>query len=261
MRPNKVKQMWREGKVTVGGWLTIPSSYTAEVLAHQGFDWLCVETQHSPVEFDDGFAMLQAISTTDVTPFVRVGWNDPRLIMKYLDAGAYGVIVPMVNNPAEAEKAVGAVRYPPDGYRSSGPFRASIYAGSDYQAHANAEMACIVMIETAEGLANVDEIVSVPGVDAVYIGPSDLNYALGLGPRDDPFTGKHQEAVNKIREACERHGVVPGVHTWGPSYAARFIEQGFKMILLSSDAGILAAAARADLASLHQQLGEATTNA
>jgi 4-hydroxy-2-oxoheptanedioate aldolase len=250
MRPNTVKQKWREGQVTIGAWLSIPSSFSAEIMAHQGYDWICIDTQHGAMEFTDAFPMLQAISTTETIPFVRVGWNDPRLIMKYLDAGAYGVVVPMVNNRAEAEAVVRAVRFPPVGQRSSGPFRASLYGGSDYMQHANDEVVCIAMVETAEGLAKVDEIASTPGLDAVYIGPSDLNLALGLPYRGEPWDPKHQAAVDKIREACERHGITPGVHTWGPEYAARFIEQGFKMVMLSPDAGSMVQGARADLAQL-----------
>lgn len=255
MRLNTVKEKWSRGEVAVGGWLAINSSFSAEIMAHQGFDWLCIDTQHGAIDFTTALPMLQALSTTDTMPFVRVGWNDPMLIMKYLDAGAYGIIVPLVNNPAEAEKVVQAVRFPPQGGRSSGPFRASFYGGSDYFANANDTVVCVAMIETKEGLANVDEIAAVPGLDALYIGPSDLNLALGQGPRDEPWEPVHQDAVNRIREACERHGKVPGVHTWGPSYAARFIEQGFKMVMLSSDTGDLQQGARNDLSELKRLRG------
>jgi len=250
MRPNTVKRAWQEGKVQVGAWLSIPSSFSAEIMAHQGYDWICIDTQHGAMEFEDAFTMLQAISTTDTIPFVRVGWNDPRLIMKYLDAGAYGVVVPMVNNRAEAEAVVRAVRFPPVGQRSSGPFRAALYGGSDYMTHANDEIVCIAMVETEEGLSKVDEIASTPGLDAVYIGPSDLNLSLGLPYRGEPWDPKHQAAVDKIRQAAEKAGIVPGVHTWGPEYAARFIEQGFKMVMLSPDAGSMVKGARGDLEEL-----------
>jgi 4-hydroxy-2-oxoheptanedioate aldolase len=261
MRPNTVKQIWRDGKVAVGAWLAINSSLSAEIMAHQGYDWICIDTQHGAAEFDDAFAMLQAISTTDTIPIVRVGWNDPRLIMKYLDAGAYGIVVPMVNNRAEAERAVAACRLPPVGMRSSGAFRASMYGGSDYMTQANDEIICIVMVETAEGLSKVDEIAATPGVDVVYIGPSDLTLALGLSARGEPWDPTHQAAVDKIKEACERHSVIPGVHTWGPSYASRFIEQGFKMVMLTSDSGILGAGARSDLAELQRLQTTSTINA
>ena len=146
------------------------------------FDALCVDMQHGLTDFSDLWPMLQAISQTDTVPVVRVPWNEPAMIMKVLDAGAYGVIVPMVSNRAEAERAVAACRYPPAGMRSNGPNRVLLYAGADYQKHANDEVACIVMIETPEGIEKLDEIVSTPGVDAAYIGPTDLALALGLPP-------------------------------------------------------------------------------
>src|SRR3990172_9009660 len=103
-----MKRQWRDGKASIGAWLSIPSTYTAEVMAHQGFDWLCIDTQHGMMDYSMAVLMLQAISTTDTVPIVRVPWNEPSIIMKYLDAGAYGIIVPMVSNRAEAERAVAA---------------------------------------------------------------------------------------------------------------------------------------------------------
>ena len=144
MRINRVKKLWREGKSAVGGWLSIPHCVQAEVMAHTGLDWLCIDMQHGCIDYSDTVPMLTAISTTNVMPFVRVPWNDPAMIMKVLDAGAYGVIVPMVSNRAEAERAVAACRYPPVGMRSNGPNRVMLYAGADYQKHANDEVACIV---------------------------------------------------------------------------------------------------------------------
>ena len=137
MRPNTVKQLWREGQAAVGGWLAIPSSYSAEVMAHQGFDWLCVDTQHGAIDFSTALPMLQAISTTDTMPFARVPWNEPSIIMKYLDAGAYGIIVPVIETKADAEAAVRACRFPPAGQRSAGPYRGTLYGGADYTDHAN----------------------------------------------------------------------------------------------------------------------------
>ena len=250
MRPNSVKQKWREGKVTLGGWLSIPSSYSAEIMAHQGFDWLCIDTQHGLIDYTYAVPMLQAISTTDTVPFVRVPWNEPSIIMKYLDAGAYGIIVPMVNSAAEARRAVSACRYPPDGIRSFGPNRVTYYAGRDYAAGANEEVACVVMIETAEALVNLDDILSVPGVDAAYIGPADLSLALGLPPRGDNDDPRHVAAVAQIREACLRHGVVPGIHTGGAAFAAGCARQGFKMILLTSDTAGMVRGAAQELAAM-----------
>ncbi len=249
MRENRALHTWRDGGQTVGAWLSIPSSFSAETMAHAGFDWLCVDMQHGLIDYGDVVHMLTAISTTETVPLVRVPWNDPPTIMKVLDAGAYGVIVPMVNNADEARRAVSACRYPPDGGRSFGPARATLYAGAGYVDAANGEIACIVMIETAEALDNLDDILSVPGVDAAYIGPSDLAYAIGLTPTGDNNEPKHVETVDRIFEACKRHGVAPGIHTGSVEYTRRYLEQGFQMITLGSDGGFLGQRARADLAA------------
>ena len=249
MRENRTLRTWRDGGQTVGAWLSIPSSFSAETMAHAGFDWLCIDMQHGLIDYTDVVHMLTAISTTETVPLVRVPWNDPPTIMKVLDAGAYGVVVPLVNNAEEARRAVFACRYPPDGGRSSGPARATMYAGAGYQAGANSEIACIVMIETAEALDNLDEILSVPGVDAAYIGPSDLAYAIGLTPTGDNDDPKHVETVDRIFEACRRNGVAPGIHTGSVEYTRRYLEQGFQMITLGADRGFMAQRAGADLAA------------
>ena len=152
MRSNSVKQLWREGKPAIGAFLAIPSSFSAEIMAHAGFDWLCVDTQHGAIDFNAALPMLQAISTTDTCPIVRVGWNEPSVIMKYLDAGAMGIIVPMIETKADAEAAVKACRFPPQGQRSAGPYRAALWGGADYTSKANDEIALIVMIETPQAI-------------------------------------------------------------------------------------------------------------
>ncbi len=191
-------------------------------------------------------------------PFVRVPWNEPSIIMKYLDAGAYGIIVPMVNNRREAEQAVAACRYPPKGFRSSGPNRVTLYAGRDYQQHADDEVACICMIETAEALENLDDILSTPGVDAAYIGPADLSLALGLPPRADSDDPKHVATVARIREACVRHGVAPGIHCASSAFAAQKAAEGFTMVMLTSDVAGVAANASKLLSEMRGAMPAAT---
>jgi 4-hydroxy-2-oxoheptanedioate aldolase len=235
MRINRVKKLWRDGKTAVGGFLSVPHCLSAEAMAHTGLDWLCVDMQHGCIDYSDAVPMLASISTTAVTPFVRVPWNEPSMIMKVLDAGAYGVIVPMVSNRADAERAVAACRYPPVGIRSNGPNRAALYGGPDYQKHADREMALVVMIETAEGIEKMDEIVSTPGIDAVYIGPTDLALALGLPPVMDNDDPKHVATVNRVLETCRKHKVVAAMHTMSAKYTQRYIDQGFQMVMLTSD--------------------------
>ena len=248
MRPNTLRAIWTRGEAVVNGWLSIPSAFSAEVMAHQGFDSLTVDMQHGVIDYQVAVTMLQAISTTPVIPLARVPWNDPARLMKILDAGAYGVICPMVNTREEAEALVQACRYPPRGHRSWGPVRASIYAGSDYGDHANDEIIVMPMIETAEALKNLDAILSVPGVDAVYVGPSDLSLALGYTPRLDQTEPAVVDAQLKILEGCRRHGVVAGIHNATAAYALKMIAAGYQFVTLASDSRFLAAKAAEEVA-------------
>ena len=256
MRANPVLRSWRQGKQTIGGWLSIGDAFTAETMAHVGFDWLCIDMQHGLLDYQDVKVMLPAISTTQTVPFVRVPWNEPAAIMKALDAGAYGVIVPLINNRAEAEKAVAACRYPPVGIRSFGPVRAAMYGGKNYAEEANSEIACIAMIETKEGLDNLEDIAATQGLDAIYIGPSDLGYALGLGPMafEDP---KHVEAVAKIQSVCKTAGIAAGIHTGSLDYSKRYLKMGFNLVTLGTDSGFMARLARQELRSARGDTGVA----
>ena len=252
MRENRLKAIWARGEAAVNGWLAIPSSFSAEVMAHQGFDTLTVDMQHGVVDYQVAVTMLQAISTTPVVPLARVPWNEPAYLMKILDAGVYGVICPMINTAAEAEALVRACKYPPRGYRSFGPVRASLYAGADYVEHADEDLVVMPMIETAEALKNLDEILRVPGVDAVYVGPSDLSMALGVKPRMDHTEPPVLDAQRRILEACKRHGVVAGIHNITAAYAAKMIAEGFQFVTLASDARFLAAKAAEELATVRK---------
>jgi 4-hydroxy-2-oxoheptanedioate aldolase len=252
MRENRLKRLWLEGQPALGGWLTIPSSFSAELFAHAGFDWVCVDMQHGLIDYQVAVTMLQALSTTETVPIARVPWNEPGIIMKALDAGAYGVIIPMVNSKAEAEAAVGACRYAPDGYRSHGPVRAAIYGGRDYSTKANEEMLCIVMIETREAIERVEEIVSVPGVDVAYIGPADLSVSLGLPPASYHEEPKYAGAVQKVVDACRKHNVIAGFHGGNPANARARIEQGFRFVEVSSDAEAMVRSVRADLKAMRE---------
>ncbi len=245
MRVNGTKAKWRNGEVTFGAWLSIPSSYSAEVVARQAFDWVCIDMQHGVIDYQVAVTMLQAISTTEATPIVRVPWNEFGITGRMLDAGAMGIIVPMVNSPDEARAAVAACRYFPAGARSYGPTRAALYAGADYFDHANAEVACIPMIETKQALAGLDDILSVPGVDAVYVGPADMSVTLGLPPRMDNG-GAFEEARIAIAEGCRRHGVTAGIHG-NSALARKHADAGYRMITVYHDVAALASGAAADL--------------
>src|SRR6056300_216495 len=203
MRKNKIKQMMKDGLPVINGWLSIPSTVSAETMAHLGWDSLTIDLQHGLVDYSDALPMLQAISSTNTTPITRVNWNEPGQIMKILDAGSYGVICPMVSNRKEAEKFVQACQYPPKGYRSFGPIRAGIYGGADYAKHANSEILKLAMIETKEALDKLDEILDTPNLDGIYIGPADLSLAVGEDPGfdKDESTKAYSEILRVLNSA------------------------------------------------------------
>jgi 4-hydroxy-2-oxoheptanedioate aldolase len=234
-RANGVRELWAAGKPVINSWCGIPSSFSAEVMASMGWDSLVVDMQHGMIDYQIMVTMLQGISTTDVTPLVRVPWNDPAHIQKALDAGAYGIVCPMINNRAEAEKFVGSMRYAPLGYRSSGPIRASLYGGADYHAKANDIVIAFGMIETQQALDNLDAILSTPGLDAIYIGPSDLSISLGYAPGGDKPDEWMMAALKKVLDGCKKHKVQPGIHCGAVSYAKQMIEMGFTFVTVGGD--------------------------
>jgi 4-hydroxy-2-oxoheptanedioate aldolase len=249
MRANNVKKIWRSGGYVVNAWCAIPTSFAAEALAQEDWDSVTVDMQHGMVDFQRGVELLQGISTTSKTPLARVAWNDPGPIMKILDAGAYGVICPMINNKAECEKFVGACRYYPAGYRSFGPARAAIYGGADYYAKANSTILTFAMIETLEALQNLDEIMSVKGLDAIYIGPSDLAISLGCPPAGVPNDKKVHKAIDDILAAAKRNKVVPGIHCGSGAMAAQMYKKGFQFCTILNDVRLMALGAKAEIAA------------
>ena len=256
MRPNRIKALWSEGRSATAGWLASGDPYIAEAMANAGYDAVIIDMQHGMgVTADRAIACLQAISTTDTVPMVRMAWNDPREIQSVLDAGAYGVIVPLVNTYDEAVQAGGASRYPPLGYRSLGPNRATFYAGADYGQHANDEIIVLVMIETMQAVGNLEEIAKAPGIDGFYIGPSDLAVSLGIPPgptaASDP---NHAAACQRVVDVALATGLVPCHHGSGPDEAVRRMKQGFMMCQLGSDVGMVRAGATAALKTVSEGL-------
>jgi 4-hydroxy-2-oxoheptanedioate aldolase len=244
-----LRELWDTGRPSLGGWCSIPSAFSAELMGRCGFDWVCIDTQHGLIGYDQMAGMLQALSITGTPALVRVPWNTPDHIMKALDAGAQGVIVPMVSTADDARSIVATVKYPPIGTRSWGPIRAALDVPDYSAATANASTAVIVMIETREGVENLDEILSVPGVDAVYVGPMDLALAHGITPSLKVSDAEHQALIETILDACKRHGVIAGIHCDEIGTVCRWWELGYQMCTLSSDAGLLRAAATEALAA------------
>jgi 4-hydroxy-2-oxoheptanedioate aldolase len=212
-------------------------------MANAGWDSLTIDMQHGLVDYTTAVSMLQAISTTNTIPLARVSWNEPGIIMKMLDAGALGIVCPMINTREECERFVGACRYAPRGYRSFGPTRARVAWGDDYEARASELVVTFAMVETAEAVQNVEDIVSAPGLDGVYVGPADLSLSMGSPERADPTVPHVVEALDKIAAVCRKHGVVAGIHCNSSDYALKMIDKGYRFVTLRSDGAILATAA------------------
>ena len=245
MKPNRLKErMLAQDPDLLNGWLTLGSIAAAEVMSRQAWDSLTIDMQHGLADFDTAVNMLRAICSTDVTPMVRVPWLDPAMIMRVLDAGAYGVICPMINTQAQCEEFVSCCRYAPQGARSFGPTRAPLYAGDDYWKHANDTVLTFAMVETRQAVEAVDEIVSVPGLDGLYIGPSDLSLTLGLDPSAGLDHPDLLAAVDTIHAAAQRAGKFTVMHCNPIDYAGRMQSRNFSLRTVSNDTRLLAMASQ-----------------
>ena len=254
---NKLKARIAAGKAAVNGWLAIPSGFSAEVMAQCGWDSVTVDMQHGVQDYQSMIQCFQAMDKHPITPLVRVPWNEPGIIGKCLDGGAWGIISPMCNNAAEAKALVDACMYPPLGKRSNGPIRAAAYGeNSPYQSIANGEVLVIPMIETQAGIDNIDEILSVPGISGIYIGPSDMGLSLGMIPildREEPVI---MDIYKKLLASCKKHGKFAGLHNGSAAYAARMIQMGFQFTTIANDSGLMARAAREAVNATRKGAGE-----
>ncbi len=246
----RIEGLWNSGQAIVCGWLLLPDSLTAEIMANQGYDTVTIDLQHGLIDYQTALSMLQAMNGSSTVPFARVPWLDPAIIMKLLDAGILGIICPMTNTADEARRLASYVRYPPVGERSFGPARAGFIVDPDYGGKANDMVKCLAMIETAEGYRNVEEIVQVEGIDGVYIGPIDLT--LGLYGNDLPIGIDREEpemieAIKKILNSAHAAGKKAGIHCGTPEYAARMTDLGFDMVALSTDLSLFSAASKSSL--------------
>ncbi|MGE0860088.1 MAG: HpcH/HpaI aldolase/citrate lyase family protein [Gammaproteobacteria bacterium] len=242
-----LKARWRRDELTLGAWCLLPNALSAEMLARAGFDWVLIDMQHGCMDYETAVGMIRAIDLGGVTPLVRVPWNEPGIIGRMLDAGAMGVVVPMIQDADDARRAVDACLYPPAGRRSFGPIRVGTRDGAGYFASANERVAVIPMIETADALANVEAIAAVPGVDALFVGPFDLSIALGLPPGDNDGEPLFDAALARIGAAAKQAGIATAVLATADLTPLR-ARQGFRMISVVTDAMALNRAAAADLA-------------
>lgn len=255
MKVNHVKAKLRKGKPSIGTWLAVPSPYLAEQVAHAGFDWLVCDAEHNPMTIEMLSNMFMAMAGTPAAPMVRIPWNNGENIKRVLDAGAWGIVVPMVCTKAEAEAAVAAAKYPPMGERSVGGGRHKIswdaIAEKDYTQRANEETMVVVQIEHIKGVENADEILSVPGVDACYIGPNDLLASMGHKPAGESDHPDFVQAVEHVLKTAQARGVAPGMHVYNVDSMNARIAQGFRMLALSSELGLLLNAIKSDLARVN----------
>ena len=257
-RMQGLRDIWNSEGTTLGAWLSVPSAVTAEATARAGFDFVCLDMQHGGLGYSDVATMIPAIELGGGRPIARAPWNEQGIIGKLLDAGAHGVIIPMVNTVAEAEAAVRACRYAPDGARSWGPTLTMARPDRPYFEWARDQVACIPMIETVQAVGNLDEILAVPGIDAVYVGPADLSITLGLGPGNHDESEIFTDALDTISAACAKAGVVAGIHATG-ALAADRRSRGYRMVTVAGDIQAMKSGLAAELAQA--QGSTSSTNA
>ena len=255
-----LKDRMKKGDVLLGAWCMIPGALTAEILASSGFDWVLVDMQHGCMDYETALEMIRAIDLGGATPIVRVPWNEPGIIGRMLDAGAMGIVAPMIQTPDDAARLVEACLYPPVGRRSLGPIRVGVRDGAGYFAGANDRVMVIPMIETVEALESVEEIAAVPGIDALLVGPCDLSIALGLPPGDNDGKPAFDAAVARINRAAKDAGRATAVLSTGALAPVR-AGQGFQLISTLTDAPAFTRTAHMELEKARAGLTEEKTDA
>ena len=252
---NGLRKLWAGGGKALNAWCGIPSPVATENIAQAGWDSITIDMQHGLVDYSDMVGMLQAVATREATPIVRVPWNEPGIIGKALDAGAEGIICPMINTPEEAKALADACLYPPDGLRSFGPARAMWRHGPEYPKHANDQIIVMAMIETQKAVSNLDAILEVPGIHAVYIGPADLGLTHGFVPKGDRDEPELLAIIDQILDGCKRHGKFAGIHCMDPRYAAGMLDKGFDLATIGADNVLLNTAAKQAVAAARGEVG------
>jgi 4-hydroxy-2-oxoheptanedioate aldolase len=249
IKTNPVTDKLRRGQPAVGSWLSLCSPSAAESMAHVGWDWLVVDVEHSPVGFDTMVNCFRAIQLGGAVPMARVPWNDTIWIQRTLDAGALGLVVPMVNTVEDATKAVSNMKYATRGIRSWGGSRVAPYVEGDYRTWTDENLAIMVMIETVQAVEKAEAILSVQGVVGCFIGPADL--ALSMGVQDTGPGTEHEAAILEVLRAAKKVGKAAGKHCDSGAEVSVRIAQGFQFLALSSDAGLMSKAARTEFAAIH----------
>jgi 4-hydroxy-2-oxoheptanedioate aldolase len=242
-----LRAAWSRGETTFGVWAALPCAFGAELVAIPGISYVCVDQQHGVIDYSEMVSMSRGIEGRGSVPITRVPANDTWLISKALDAGLQGVVVPLVNNRAEAEKAVAACRYPPKGIRSYGPTRAAVVMEARDIETVGDTVVCFAMVETREALERIDEIASTPGLDGIYIGPADLALGLGLAPDLDKTEPEHAAAVERILRACQRNKIIAGIQCGTGASGRKYADLGFQLVTITKDSSLLQAGVKREL--------------
>jgi 4-hydroxy-2-oxoheptanedioate aldolase len=254
-----LRALWDRGEPTIGPWCAMPCVAAVETLGVAGFDWLIVDTQHGLIGNEDLRTLLPAASNAGVPVIVRPSWNEPSLIMRALDAGAEGVVVPMIDSPDDARQAIAACRFPPAGIRSWGPTRHIMHAPGYTPDEADRNTICVVMVETVEAVERIEEILGVPGIDGVFVGPNDLAVSAGFAPTGRPTEVEHLRLIETVVTACHRRGVVAGIACADATWVGRWRDAGFQMLAVSSDLDLLRSAAQRLLDEIGVARGDGET--
>jgi len=252
MKPNQLREAFKKKETAITGWVAIGHPYSAEMMGHAGYDAVTIDLQHGPHYLDAALATLTAVSATPAMPMARVSGNNFFEINKLLDAGAYALICPMIDSVGDAERFVSACHYPPQGTRSYGPTRGFLYGGDDYFEHANDTIVTYGMIETPAGLAAVDEIAAVPGLDGLFIGPADLSLALGVSPKPAWQKDPLKSAILRIRDAAHNAGKMAGVFCISIEMAVEMKALGFDFLNYGVDSMLLKAGAQAGVDAIRK---------
>ena len=252
MKPNRVKQLLKQGKYTCGSWVSLCSPIGAEAMGLSGFDWLLIDMEHGSGDYQTLLTQLQGIAAAGETvPFVRVQWNDAVVIKRVLDLGAYGVMVPGIRSADEAKAAVSAIKYPPQGIRGlAGNRGAKFGLDGDYVKQANDEIMMILQIENEAAINQIDAILDVPGIDVAFLGPNDLSGDMGhVGDWDHPDV---QKAIKKLEDAANKRRIPLGTVSRNWEAAKAFIDRGYRFQSLMGDLPFLIQGARGAVANFRQ---------
>jgi 4-hydroxy-2-oxoheptanedioate aldolase len=254
MRTNPVKQKLKSGQPSFGTWLSLGDLYATRVLARMGFDWLTLDIEHSAVDWSQAAMIFAAVADAGCVPLARVPEGSHHYIKRVLDAGAWGIVVPMVDTVEQARVAIAAAKYPPEGNRSVGGGMHSMNyqaTASEYYERANEEILVVLQTESPRGVENAEAIYSLPGVDAIFIGPNDLRFQMRQPDGTFPTAAEHEAAVQKVIEIGKRVGCPTGIHAMSPESALERAQQGMQFLAVGSDLRMMTQEAQRSLALLH----------